>query len=75
MNILYDQMFNPQYVNDAYLQQLQYQQYDTMQKMEIQKAVKAIHDYGEAVRKIDPDYREMAFWACAATVLEEMRKM
>lgn len=75
MNILYDKMFNPQYVNDVYLQQLRFQQYDAEQRDEILNAVKAIHDYGEAVRNIAPEYREMAFSACATAVLEEMSKM
>ena len=38
-------MFNPQYVNKQYLIQNQYQQFKAEQQKEIEKAVKAIHDY------------------------------
>ena len=73
MNPLYDQMFNPQYVNQSYLEQLQ-RQHDFEQRMEITKAVKAIHDYFDAARKIEPAYQEMAFGACIAAVLAETQK-
>lgn len=73
MNPLYEQMFNPQYVNQNYLQQLQ-MQHDFEQRQEIAKAVKAIHDYFEAARKIEPQYQEMAFGACIAAALEEMQQ-
>ena len=74
MNPLYDQIFNQQYVNQAYLQQLQMQQYHSQQQQEIAKAVKALHDYCDAARKIAPEFREQAFCACAAAILEEMNK-
>ena len=71
MKPLYEQMFNEQYVNAAYLQSLQ-QQYHLEQRAEITKAVKAIRDYCEAVCKIAPEYQQAAFMECAAAVLEEM---
>ena len=72
-NPLYDQMFNPQYVNRQYLQQLQIQ-HDYEQRQEIAKAVRAIHDYFDAARKIEPQYQEMAFGACVSAVLAEMQR-
>ena len=72
MNPLYDQIFNQQYVNPNYLLQLQQQQYHAEQHLEIQKAVKALHDYCDAARKIAPEYQQQAFCACAAAILEEM---
>ena len=42
MNPLYNQLFNPQYTNQAYLQQLHWQQHDAEQRQEIMNAVKAI---------------------------------
>lgn len=73
MNQWYGHMFNPQYVNQNYLQQLQ-MQHDYEQRQEIAKAVKAIHDYFDAARKIDPKYQEMAFAACIEAVLAEMQQ-
>lgn len=49
-------------------------QHDYEQRQEITKAVKAIHDYFEAARKIEPDYQQIAFGACIAAVLAEMQK-
>ena len=74
MNPLYDQFFNPQYANVDYLRQLQWQQRDAEQRWEITNIVKAIHDYFEAARKITPEYRQMAFDACIAAVVEEMNR-
>ena len=34
-------------------------------------AVKAIHDYFDAARKIAPEYQQMAFDACIAAVVAE----
>ena len=72
MNPLYDQIFNQRYVNQTYLQQLQQQQYHAEQQIEIAKAIKALHDYCDAARKIAPEYRQQAFCVCAAAILEEM---
>ena len=44
MNQLHNQLFNPQYANQAYLQQLYWQQHDIEQRQEIMNAVKAIHE-------------------------------
>lgn len=74
MNPLYDQIFNQQYVNESYLQQLQMQQYHNQQQQEIAKAVKALHDYCDAARKIAPEYHQQAFWACATAIVEETNK-
>ena len=52
MNPLYNQLFNPQYANQDYLQHLHWQQHDTEQRQEIMNAVKAIHDYFDSARKI-----------------------
>ena len=74
MNPLYEQIFNQQYVNEAYLQQLQIQQYHAEQQQEIAKAVRALHDYCDAARRIAPEYQKQAFCACVAAILEEMSK-
>lgn len=74
MNPLYDQLFNPQYANQAYLQQLHWQQHDAEQRREIANIVKAVHDYFDAARKITPEYQQMAFNACIAAVVEEMNE-
>lgn len=72
MNPLYNQLFNPQYANQDYLQHLHWQQHDTEQRQEIMNAVKAIHDYFDSARKIAPEYQKMAFDACITAVVTEM---
>ena len=74
MNPLYDQLFNPKYVNVDYVQQLQMRQYDAEQRKEIANLVKAIHDYFDAASKIAPEYQPMAFDACIAAALDEMMR-
>ena len=74
MNPLYNQLFNPQYANEAYLRQLQWQQHEAEQRREIINIVKAIHDYFVAARKIAPGYQQMAFDACITAVVAEMSK-
>lgn len=62
-----DRMFNPQYVNQDYYLQLQQQHYcDTMQDLEVQKAVKAMHDLCEATKKLDEPHQKQAFYYCLA---------
>ena len=74
MNPLYEQMFNPEYVNEEYVNQIRYNQFHAEQQEEIIKAVRAIHDYFDAVSKIAPEYQTDAFRQCAMAALEEMRK-
>lgn len=74
MNPIFNQLFNPQYANEAYLRQLQWQQHDAEQRREITNVVKAIHDYFDAARKIAPEYHQIAFDACIAAVVTEMSK-
>ena len=60
--------------NPEYLLQLQWQQHNTEQRQEIQNAMKAIHDYFDAVRKIAPEYQQVAFNACITAVVAEMSR-
>ena len=57
-----------------YLRQLEFHQYAQEQKYEIAKAVKALHDYCDAARKISPEFQREAFRQCGIAVLEEMNK-
>lgn len=69
MNTFYNQMFNPQYVNQEYYNQiLQNRQYEYVQNYEIGKAVKAIHDLCEAMKNIDESHQQAAFDACLSEI-------
>ena len=47
-NLFYDQMFNPQYVNQSNYHALIQQRYENEQNEEVAKVVKAFHDLCEA---------------------------
>lgn len=72
MNPLFDQVFNQQNINQNYTQQIQANQHHTEQCQEIAKAVKAIHDYCSAARKISPEYQQAATWEILNAIAVEM---
>lgn len=74
MNPLYDQLFNQQYVSQGYADQIKVNQHVIEQQKEIASAVKAIKDYMNAVKKIEPKYQQEAFNACILAILEEMNR-
>lgn len=60
------QMFNPSTVNPQYYQSIRNQimTYEANQNLEVTKAVKAIHDLCEAVKKMDEPHQREAFALC-----------
>lgn len=73
MNPLYNQMLNPDYVNQDYYYQHQQEiaRYQAEQSVEVEKAVKAIHDFCEAAKKIDPYHQQEAFLRCLSVFAVE----
>lgn len=71
MNSIYEQLFNPQFVNKDYISLMHYN-YELQQQQEITKSVKAIHDFCDAARKIDPQHQQSAANLFIATVFWEM---
>lgn len=68
-------IYNPIYVNQDYLQQLEVhrQQIEAQRKhweqqRKIEDMVKAISDYCKAARGIEPEYQQEAFNACLAEI-------
>ena len=68
-------IYNPTYVNPAYLQQLEAQRQQAEarrkhweQQKKIADMVKAISDYFEAARDIEPEYQQEAMNACLAEI-------
>ena len=74
MNPLYEQIFNQRYVQPEYYNQLRLQEYQAQQHHEIEKAVKALHDYCDAARKIAPEYHSIALQKCIEAILLEISK-
>lgn len=68
---LYNRIFNPQFVDPNYYNQTS-QQHEREQNIEIAKAVKALHDLCEALKKIDPAHQEAANYACWAEMMHQL---
>lgn len=61
----YNQMFNPAFVNQqTYQQILEMQQYQFEQNKEVANAIKAMHDFCEAVNKLDDQHKQQVFAGC-----------
>lgn len=69
-----NQMFNPQYVNKQYYNSVREEiaKYKYEQNKEVANAVKAIHDLCEAVKKLDSQHQQTAFYAYLAEMAKEM---
>ena len=70
-------IFNTNYLSSAqqtYQQIVDAQKKHNEQQKNIADMVKAISDYCEAARKIDPEYRQQAMQACWTEILCQMAK-
>ena len=65
-------IFNQDYLNAYQMQKEAQRQWE--QNKNIADMVKAISDYCEAARKVDPDFRQIAFNACLAEILNQSAK-
>ena len=68
------QMFNPTTVNSQYYQSVRNQihAYQASQDLEVAKAVKAVHDLCEAVKKMDESHQKEAFFLCLGQMAADM---
>ena len=64
--LFYNQMFNQTYVNSTYYDQhlAEMRRYQFEQSHEVVKAVNAFRDLCEAVKKMDDQHQEQAFFLC-----------
>lgn len=69
----YNNMFNQQYVspNNYFQMQNEIARYQNAQNNEVMKAVKAMHDLCEAVKKMDPEHQQQASALCLAVIAAE----
>ena len=70
----YNQMFNQTYVNPSYYYQNQarIQQYQFEQNCEVIKAVNAVRDLCGAIKKMDDQHQEQAFYLCLAEMAKQL---
>lgn len=70
-------LYNPNYVNAAYLQQIEAQRRAEAEKKfweqqgKIKDMVKAISDYFSAARDIEPEYQQEAIAACLVEIARQ----
>lgn len=72
MNTFYNQMFNPQYVNPIYYNQISQQQEEMKQCREIANAVNAIRDLCKAIKQLDDKHHKIAVDACIIEMAKEL---
>ena len=66
-------MFNPQYVNADYYNQIQQFKYNQNQDKKVRDTIKAMHDLCDAVKDMDQNHQEQAFLGCLAVIAEEFQ--
>lgn len=66
-------IFNPNYLTEYQAQQEEIQR-QWQQNKNIADMVKAISDYCEAARKVDPDFQQIAFNACLEEIIKQAAK-
>ena len=71
MNLFYNEMFNPQYVNAAYYAQQEEYIRQIKQDEDVLKAADAARDLCTAVKRMDEQHKQTAFLACLAVLAEE----
>ncbi len=66
----YNQMLNQTYINPTFYfqNQARIQQYQFEQSHEVVKAVNAVRDMCEAVKRMDARHQEQAFYLCLAEI-------
>lgn len=69
-----NKMFNPQYVNQQYYNSIKEEiaKYNYEQNKEVANAVNAIHDLCKAIKNLDSQHQQTAFYACLAEMAREM---
>lgn len=65
-------MFNPQYVNADYYNQMRQFEYNQNQDKKVRDTMKAMHDLCDAVKDMDQNHQQQAFWGgCLGVMAEE----
>ena len=55
-------MFNQKYVNADYYNQIRQFEYNQNQDKKVRDAMKAMHDLCDAVKDMDQNHQQQAFW-------------
>lgn len=61
-------LFNEQYINQQYYEEMKRKQFYSEQQQELTKMLKALNDFMESAGKIAPQYQQQAFDACVSAL-------
>lgn len=64
-------MFNPQYVNADYYNQIRQFEYNQNQDKKVRDAIKEMHDLCDAVKDMDQNHQQQVFFGCLGVMAEE----
>lgn len=64
-------MFNPQYVNADYYNQIRQFEYNQNQDKKVRDAMKAMRDLCDAVKDMDQNHQQRAFGGCLGVMAAE----
>ena len=65
-------MFNPQYVNANYYNQIRQFEYNQNQDKKVRDAIKAMHDLCRCSKRYGPGHQQQAFLGCLGVMAEEL---
>lgn len=68
----YQNLFNEQYINQQYYEELKRNQFYSEQQQEFLKMLKALSDFMDSASKIAPQYQQQAFDACVNTICRKL---
>ena len=72
MNYFNNMMFNPQYVNPDYYNQIRQFEYKQNQDTKVRDAIKTMHDLCDALKDMDQEHQQQAFLGCLGVMAEEL---
>lgn len=68
----YQNLFNEEYINHQYYEDMKRQQFYLEQEQEFIKMLKALNDFMESADKIAPQYQQHAFDTCILAICEKL---
>lgn len=68
----YQNLFNEEYINQQYYEELKRKKFYSEQQQEFSKMLKALDDFIESASKIAPQYQQQAFDACIGAICKRV---
>lgn len=68
----YQNLFNKDYINYEYYEEIERNQFLLNQNQELAKMLNALNDFIDSYNKIAPQYQQQAFSACVCLICEKL---